>query len=213
MSKSIGSSVGKGGKNRPEDVVVIQYLLNCVPSSKGGPTNELILDGLCGNLTGGAIAKFQQAALGFADGRVDAGGQTLAALNGYDPYPNQKLNLPASNGQGKSQGKRGGTPSSNSWDPFGYYNPAGGNYMKDGCEPAKYGGKDNGGKQSSDASAGKGGEKQASGGSGKSGGNWPTNPNQNTVLIGGGGPTGKTGQPQPGNIKGSQNDGGIVGKF
>jgi hypothetical protein len=34
MPKSISGSVGKGGKNRFEDVLIIQYLLNCVPALK-----------------------------------------------------------------------------------------------------------------------------------------------------------------------------------
>jgi len=131
MAKKLQASVGKGGRNRPEDVLIVQYLLNCVSSKQGGPTKELVLDGLCGPLTEGAIVRFQSKSLGFADGRVDAGGQTFQALLGFDPYPHQNLNLPAT-GAGN---KKGGTSSTNSWDPWGYNNPAGNNYHKSGFEP------------------------------------------------------------------------------
>ncbi len=131
MAKKLQASVGKGGRNRAEDVLVVQYLLNCVSSKQGGPTKELVLDGLCGSLTESAIVRFQSKSAGFADGRVDAGGPTFHTLLGFDPYPHQNLNLPAA---GASH-KKGGTSSTNSWDPWGYNNPAGKNYHKSGFEP------------------------------------------------------------------------------
>jgi hypothetical protein len=270
MPKSISGSVGKGGKNRFEDVLIIQYLLNCVPASKGGPSKELVLDALCGNLTNAAIIKFQQAALGFADGRVDAGGQTLNTLLCYDPYPSMKLTLPSVDNSGKGSGKKGGSPMNNSWDPFGYYNPASPNYMKSGYEPPPFEGKqeneiknsvgqkDGGqgwkwgpGQQGQKDGGqgwktGQGQQGQKDGGQGwktgqgqqggiKSGGYdgyggkgapgskqgqkvggggggipWPSSPkNQPSVIIG---DNQKTGSPPEGNVKGSQNQGGIVGK-
>ncbi len=134
MSKSMSAAVGRGCANRPTDVVVIQYLLNCVPTNQAGPQEELVLDGLCGPKTEAAILRFQQS-LGHSDGRVDPGGATFGALSEYDPYPNLKLNLQVP-GHGHAKGsKRGGTASTNSWDPWGYYNPAGKNYMKSGLQP------------------------------------------------------------------------------
>ena len=270
MPKSISGSVGKGGKNRFEDVLTIQYLLNCVPASKGGPSKELVLDALCGNLTNAAIIKFQQAALGFADGRVDAGGQTINTLLCYDPYPSMKLTLPSVDNSGKGSGKKGGSPMNNSWDPFGYYNPASPNYMKGGYEPPPFEGKQEneiknsagqkgggqgwkteqwpqgqkdggqgwksgpgqqgqkdggqgwktgqgqqggikgGGYDGYGGKGGQGGQQGQKGGGGGGGIPWPSSPNnQPSVVIGG---NQKTGSPPEGNTKGSQNQGGIVGK-
>ncbi|MBM3761318.1 MAG: hypothetical protein FJW36_13855 [Acidobacteria bacterium] len=87
MAKALNGSVGKGARNQFEDVVVVQYLLNCVPAKKGGPEAELVLDGLCGPKTNAAISQYQSTNLGFADGRVDAGGKTFHSLRGFDSYP------------------------------------------------------------------------------------------------------------------------------
>lgn len=232
MAKAISGSVGRGGKNRPEDVIVVQYLLNCVPSKQGGPTQELILDGLSGPKTCAAIQGFQSAALGFADSRVDPGGQTFTALLDYDPYPNQKLTLPASSAGAKG-GKRGGTPSTNSWDPWGYNNPAGENYQKDGKQPGskfggdssakgasgkqsaggKWGGKDPfGGKEGNQMAGGKwGGNTQSGikGGSGMTNPQPPWMPGTKGVDTGGAG-TKDVGSKSTVMIS---KDGGIVGKF
>ena len=99
MPKSIQRSVGWGGTNVAQDVVTVQYLLNCVPSRKGGPFPELAVDGLVGPKTIGAIRKFQHAAFGHADGRVDPGQRTLQTLQAYDPYPNQAVALPGGAGK------------------------------------------------------------------------------------------------------------------
>lgn len=187
MPKSISGAVGKGGKNRFEDVLTIQYLLNCVPTARGGPGKELVLDGLCGNLTNAAIATFQRAALGFADGRVDAGGQTLQTLLSYDPYPSMKLTLPTVDRSGKDTGKRGGNPMNNCWDPFGYYNPSGKNYKKSGYEPPPFEGKQD--REIESSYGGKGGGKSGAGG--KSAG-WKTGSGGSGY---GGGKSGEQGQP------------------
>lgn len=73
-------SVGVSGANRTPDVLLVQKLLNAVPPSKGGPLSLLDVDGACGPLTCGGIRQFQQRNLGFADGRIDPGGQTIEAL-------------------------------------------------------------------------------------------------------------------------------------
>lgn len=94
MAKNIGKSVGSGGVNLYSDVRVVQYLLNCVPVSSGGPQKELAIDGAAGPLTKAAIVGFQKQKLGFCDGRVDPGGRTLTALQIFDPYPMQPMASP-----------------------------------------------------------------------------------------------------------------------
>jgi zinc D-Ala-D-Ala carboxypeptidase len=80
----IGSSVGDNapGGNDPEDVAVVQALLNAVPTAQGGPSVRLVVDGLIGTKTIDAITGFQQAqGQGAASGRIDPGDATLAGLN------------------------------------------------------------------------------------------------------------------------------------
>jgi Putative peptidoglycan binding domain len=74
----IESSVGRGGKNRKGDVKYVQWLLSVWLSSLGRAT--LAIDGICGPLTQDAVDRFQRAATLAADGRLDPGGPTLAAL-------------------------------------------------------------------------------------------------------------------------------------
>jgi hypothetical protein len=78
---TIRKSVGAGGVNDPGDSKQIQAALNRVDPSQGGPDPPLKVDGLPWTKTIAAIRKFQSAQLGFADGRVDPGGPTLAKLN------------------------------------------------------------------------------------------------------------------------------------
>jgi hypothetical protein len=78
----IGGSVGTGGRNTASDVRTIQEALNRIPASNGGPVPLLAVDGIVGPLTTAAIRRFQTPHVGFADGRVDPAGQTLAHLNG-----------------------------------------------------------------------------------------------------------------------------------
>jgi peptidoglycan hydrolase-like protein with peptidoglycan-binding domain len=113
MSKKIQTSVGLGGQNLPANVLNVQYLLNCVPVWQGGPSPELALDGLVGPKTIGAIKKFQTAAFGKADSRVDPGGQTINALLPFDPYPEQPVAPPS------AVGKVPGPPGPYPPDPFG----------------------------------------------------------------------------------------------
>ena len=117
MPKSISASVGKGGTNRVNDVVTIQYLLNCVPAYVGGPEQELVVDGLVGPLTIGAISHLQTTQLGFCDGRVDPGGKTFQKIVPFDPNPTGPPVEPGAIGtkevgkdypsKGKSNGKTG----------------------------------------------------------------------------------------------------------
>lgn len=76
----IKRSVGLGGGNLPDDVRLVQKLLNAVPIPRGGPTPLLAIDGLCGPKTCGAIRGFQTRNLGAADGRIDPGYRTETAL-------------------------------------------------------------------------------------------------------------------------------------
>ncbi len=127
MGKSISASVGHQAVNFFLDAVTVQFLLNCVPDTEGGPVEELVIDGLVGPKTIGAIIRFQQAHLPFTDGRVDPehrGGKTIVELNKFDPTPDVPITppsvpklppspgFPSGGGKGKKRGKKSsGTPS------------------------------------------------------------------------------------------------------
>lgn len=117
---NITASVGQGGANRAADVLAIQKALNQIPPAKGGPDPKLAEDSRIGPKTIGAIVKFQRAHAGLvADGRVDAGGPTLAKINTLlapQPVPPP----PAPNFTDKNL-YRGGGPSPNDikQDAFG----------------------------------------------------------------------------------------------
>ncbi len=83
----ITGSVGSGGANQSTDVMAIQRQLNGLMNP---PRVQLAVDGRCGPKTCGMIADFQKSVLGLQrpDGRVDANGRTLAALN--DPQSEGK---------------------------------------------------------------------------------------------------------------------------
>ncbi len=85
--KTITSTVGEGCANIPADVATVQYLLNCVPVSHGGPIIELKIDGFAGVVTSEAINRFQKAHFGTSNNRVDSGGNTFSELKKYDPLP------------------------------------------------------------------------------------------------------------------------------
>lgn len=82
MAKKISASVGKGGKNKPEDTQLVQELLNGFASKCG--FKKLDVDGLIGPKTIGAIGKFQKTVLqvGKPDSRVDPNGESIKALVG-----------------------------------------------------------------------------------------------------------------------------------
>ncbi|OAI24591.1 hypothetical protein A1351_17695 [Methylosinus sp. R-45379] len=79
---SIGGSVGRGGRNLPEDARTIQSALNGVCPADGGPILKLDVDGIVGPITIAAIEKYQKRQLGWSDGRVDPDGPTIHALSG-----------------------------------------------------------------------------------------------------------------------------------
>ena len=80
MAKKISGSVGKGGKNKPADVIAVQELLNGFAKKCG--FKKLDVDGLIGPKTNTAISAFQKNSLGMArpDGRVDPGGNSMKSL-------------------------------------------------------------------------------------------------------------------------------------
>lgn len=71
----IKESVGEGGKNKPDDVIVIQTLLN-----KLGDYGALEVNGLCSDRLKAAIRSFQSEFMSKPDGRIDPGGGTLNRL-------------------------------------------------------------------------------------------------------------------------------------
>jgi hypothetical protein len=81
MAKKISSSVGKGGKNKSEDVKIVQELLNDFTKMCG--FKKLDEDGLIGPKTISAIAEFQKTAVGMAkpDSRIDTNGDSFATLS------------------------------------------------------------------------------------------------------------------------------------
>lgn len=81
----IQSSVGRGGRNHRSDVKRIQEALNRVPHARGGSLTPLVVDGLNGPKTEGAIYKFQKHHFGAgrADGRVDPDQSTLEKLREF----------------------------------------------------------------------------------------------------------------------------------
>lgn len=79
--KVISASVGRGGVNKREDVLVVQNLLNQVPADEGGPSVALVEDGLIGNKTINAIQNYQ-AYIGITqDGLISPNGPTFKALS------------------------------------------------------------------------------------------------------------------------------------
>lgn len=84
----IQQSVGQGGINAQQDVVIVQVLLNF---NRPVPLAQLLTDGLSGPSTIAAIQEFQSRVLKLAapDGRVDPNGRTLKALRAGLPSPAQ----------------------------------------------------------------------------------------------------------------------------
>ena len=91
MNKSLSGSVGRTSRNLFDDVRLVQYLLNCVPITRGGPTRELLVDGVFGPRTVRAIIAFQRVRRGLNGGRVEPNCPLFRALLAYDPYPLQSL--------------------------------------------------------------------------------------------------------------------------
>jgi peptidoglycan hydrolase-like protein with peptidoglycan-binding domain len=96
----IQASVGRGGVNRPEDVRMVQELLN---KHTRPPMQLLQVDGMAGPKTIAAIEAFQRHNLSMIhpDGRVDPDGRTLIALssNASVPLPTSSFRLPTGPGR------------------------------------------------------------------------------------------------------------------
>jgi hypothetical protein len=111
---NITASVGRGGKNLPNDVLKIQELLNeHLPT----PMLPLVVDGACGPSTITAIEDFQRRVLGIRrpDGKVDPQGATMAALSPVALTRSPEVLVPYLEGHGlyvKSSGSKKlfGTP-------------------------------------------------------------------------------------------------------
>ncbi len=80
--QNISASVGSRGRNRPNDVKIVQRLLNKWQDNID-LDNALLTDGLAGRKTVLAIVEFQGRVVGMIepDGRVDPGGLTLRMLS------------------------------------------------------------------------------------------------------------------------------------
>ncbi|KIC21629.1 peptidoglycan-binding domain-containing protein [Leisingera sp. ANG-Vp] len=79
MGQKISASVGKGGKNQPNDVKAIQTLLN--PFAGDAGFSKLKPDGKPSGKLDKAISSFQENICGFRpDGRVDPGKRTIKKL-------------------------------------------------------------------------------------------------------------------------------------
>lgn len=89
----ITASVGLGGVNRTPDVLTVQRLLNGVPPEQGGPVPKLEEDGIVGQKTINAIAVFQRRQVGWSDGRVDPGAETIRRLQAINEMPAGKPHL------------------------------------------------------------------------------------------------------------------------
>lgn len=88
----ISASVGRGSMNRPNDVIVIQILLNRIAPADGGPDPTLDADGKIGPKTQEAIDNFQSHHKLGSDGRIGPGGKMLLKIN---QLVNESLTTPA----------------------------------------------------------------------------------------------------------------------
>jgi hypothetical protein len=85
MAQLVGS-VGLGGQNRRDDVIIVQAPIN---AKLPVPLSPLEVDGICGDKTKFAIKEYQRRnlAMNRPDGRVDPGGMTFRSLVGGQVGP------------------------------------------------------------------------------------------------------------------------------
>jgi hypothetical protein len=104
MAKKISGSVGKGGKNKPKDVLTVQKLLNGRANKAG--YRKLGEDSQIGPKTTVAIGKFQKHIMGMnrPDSRVDPGGKTMLALSSGPSKPPEKEKPPKDDKQEQKGG-------------------------------------------------------------------------------------------------------------
>lgn len=87
LPNDVKASVGLGGVNRWEDVLTVQRLLNGTPPEQGGPVPKLDENGVVSQQLILAIAAFQRKQVGWSDGRVDPGGETIRRLQAVNEMP------------------------------------------------------------------------------------------------------------------------------
>jgi peptidoglycan hydrolase-like protein with peptidoglycan-binding domain len=81
MFNQIRRSVGAGGVNNPQDVGIVQHLLNLSHALRGVPTERLQVNGIAGPETLAAISEFQSKFCTAVDGRIDPHRETIMQLN------------------------------------------------------------------------------------------------------------------------------------
>jgi peptidoglycan hydrolase-like protein with peptidoglycan-binding domain len=81
MNESLKSSVGYGRPNDPQDVSIVQYLLNAAMDRTGSLKDRLEVDGIFGPKTYAAVRDFQQENCKVVDGVVDPNMETITRLN------------------------------------------------------------------------------------------------------------------------------------
>ncbi len=89
LGQGISGSVGEGGRNRADDVLWVQKVLNQVPSVVGGPLRPLVEDSKFGPNTAAAIKRFQKIQLAFADGLIEPSGRTFQRLSEFVDFAGQ----------------------------------------------------------------------------------------------------------------------------
>ena len=81
MQNPITASVGERGANHPQDVGIVQYLLNRANAKRGIPKTQIDVDGIVGPQTISALKEFQTKFLKTVDGIVTPNGDTLKMLH------------------------------------------------------------------------------------------------------------------------------------
>ena len=87
MINTIQFSVGEGGRNRSQDVGVVQHLLNLTHNARGTPKKSIDVDGIAGPITIAAIREYQKRFCKVVDGRVDPNHETISRLNQTFSFP------------------------------------------------------------------------------------------------------------------------------
>jgi hypothetical protein len=72
---------GTPAANLPDDVKIVQFLLNTIPASEGAPDFLLDVDGIYGTQTNTAVGGFQQHQFGFVDHLVEPGLNTITQMS------------------------------------------------------------------------------------------------------------------------------------
>lgn len=80
MGYALRGRVGAGGDNFPDDIVVVQVLLNLVPENKSGASPRILSVGQDTPQLRSAIVTFQTRNTPYRDGRIDPGGLTWRTL-------------------------------------------------------------------------------------------------------------------------------------